>query len=566
LTLGDTAGQGNNRVLVSALGVTGEVEFCASGLTAPPQKILMTAGDNQRGAVGQPVPTPMEALVVDRDGNPVKDIDVTFAVVKGGGNIDGSESAVRRTGADGIARAVLTLGADPGIANNVVKATFEGLATAAATFTASALVPGNPAQTTFKGVVLDNALTPIPGATVRIDHTTVQGLTDDQGQFVLTNVPVGKIHLLIDPTKSPRPETFPPLAFETVTIAGQVNVLGQPILIPALDTEGSKIVGGPEDVVLKMPGVPGLELKVFANSVTCRDGSHQCRVTISQVHLDKVPMPPPSGTIFMPPAWTVQPAGTRFNPPAQITIPNDGMPPGRQIDIYQFDHDLNQFINIGKGTTREDGLVIVSDPGFGITAAGWGGCGQPQPPTTCTGSCDDGNRCTNDSCQSGSCQNAPLTTPQTIANGCEGCNNGVEVPKKTVTECCADDTVSNHPVSDASTNGWVVCCNGAKTVCNKPYPSSYALNTLLTQCDREHEQQHFGDIDCPTGSDECKTSRPSFKAGRSPADGECAAYTVTIACLKRHDCKGDVTCQTNLDFYVEFYKNTANGKKPGCVP
>jgi uncharacterized repeat protein (TIGR01451 family) len=385
LTLGDTAGQGNNRVLVSALGVTGEVEFCASGLTAPPQKLLMTMGDNQRGAVGQPLPTPMEALVVDRDGNPVKDIDVTFAVLKGNGNIDGTASAVRRTGVDGIARAVLTLGPDPGIANNVVSASFEGLATAAATFTASALVPGDPAQTTFKGVVLDNGLTPIPGATVKIDHSTVQGLTDDQGQFLLENVPVGKIHLLIDPTKSPRPETFPPLAFETVTIAGQVNVLGQPILIPALDTEGSRIVGGPEDVVLKMPGVPGLELKVFANSVTCRDGSHQCRVTISQVHLDKVPMPPPSGTIFMPPAWTVQPAGTRFNPPAQITIPNDGMPPGRQIDIFQFDHDLNQFINIGKGTTREDGLVIVSDPGFGINAGSKAMVWPPPVTETCPG-------------------------------------------------------------------------------------------------------------------------------------------------------------------------------------
>jgi hypothetical protein len=310
----------------------------------------------------------------------------------------------------------------------VVSATFESLTTLPATFTASGLVPGDPAETRFKGVVLDNGLTPIPGAVVRIDHTTVEDVTDEEGQFMLENVPVGKIHLMIDPSSSPRPETFPPLAFETVTVAGQTNVLGQPILIPALDNEGSKVVGGPEDVVLKMPGVAGLELTVFANSVTCRDGSRQCRVTISQVHLDKVPMPPPSGTIFMPPAWTVQPGGTRFNPPARISIPNDGMPPGRQIDIFQFDHDLNQFINIGKGTTSEDGLVIVSDPGFGITAAGWGGCGQPQPPTTCTSacgpcqkcdttsgscvadtgkngqSCDDGNTCTkSDTCSAGSC-------------------------------------------------------------------------------------------------------------------------------------------------------------------
>ena len=52
---------------------------------------------------------------------------------------------------------------------------------------------------------------------------------------------------LIDPKNSPRPETFPPLEFEVVTVAGVTNVLGQPILIPALDTPSSKIVGGSQD-------------------------------------------------------------------------------------------------------------------------------------------------------------------------------------------------------------------------------------------------------------------------------------------------------------------------------
>jgi hypothetical protein len=78
------------------------------------------------------------------------------------------------------------------------------------------------------------------------------------------------------PASRPRPETFPPLAFETVTVAGQINTLGQPILIPALDMEGSKVVGGNEDVTLTMKNVPGLVLTVFANSVTCADGARQC--------------------------------------------------------------------------------------------------------------------------------------------------------------------------------------------------------------------------------------------------------------------------------------------------
>lgn len=444
-TLGDTTGEGNNRVRASALGVAGEVEFCASGFSTMPEKIVMTMGDNQRGVVGQPLPMPLIAGVLDRDGNPVEGVDVTFMVTKGTGHLDSGQTLVKTTGIDGHVRAMLTLGLEPGINNNVVTASFEGLTGLPATFTASGVAPGDPAQTRFSGVVLDNAHTPIPGTVVDIGGTGLQAVTDEQGQFLIENVPVGHIHLHIDPAGSPRPETFAPLAFETVTIAGQENTLGQPILLPALDTEGSKIVGGNQDVTLTMKGVEGVQLTVFANSATFLDGSRTGRLTISQVHLDKVPMAPPDGTIFMAPTWTIQPHGVHFDPPAQITIPNNGLPPGRLVDIYQFDHALNQFISVGKGTVSKDGATITSDPGFGITAAGWGGGAPPPPPTTCTPSCappkqlecrteakklvvvstrpciffclpqntdkpdgtpctDDSDKCTRDVCEDGSCQ------------------------------------------------------------------------------------------------------------------------------------------------------------------
>ncbi len=323
---------------------------------------------------------------------------MTFTVVKGNGRLDGQEKLVRVTSNDGIARAVLTLGPDPGISNNVVNASFEGLLGLPATFTSSGIAPGDPANTRFSGVVLDNGHTPIPGALVSIDGTNLQATTDQNGQFLLTNVPVGHIHLHVDPTNSPRPETFPELAFVTVTIAGQNNILGQPILIPALDMENSKIVGGNQDVTLTMRGVPGLAMTIFANSVQCPGGAPTCRVTISQVHLDKVPMPPPNGSLFMPPAWTIQPHGVHFTKPARMTIPNNGLAPGRIIAMFQFDHDLNMFVNFGKGTVSQDGLTITSDPGFGITAAGWGGGGPPPPPTTqpennpCQNAADDARK------------------------------------------------------------------------------------------------------------------------------------------------------------------------------
>ena len=402
LTLGDTSGAGNQRVRATALGVSGEVEFCATATPKPADRVLMTAGDNQRGLIANPLPNPLEAIVVDVEGNPISGVEVLYEVVRGGGSFDGEATALRLSGPDGVVRAAFTLGAFEGISNNFVRASFVGASGQAATFSASGLAPGNPEDTRMSGVVLDNGHAPIPNALVSIEGSGVEARTDEEGLFLLEGVPVGPVHLLIDPSESPREETFPPLAFETTTIAGQENSLGMPILIPAISVESAQIVGGDEDVTLTMPGVDGLELTVYANSVTFKDGSHIGPVSISQVHLDKVPMPPPSGTFFMPPAWTIQPGGTHFDPPAKITIPNDGLEPGRVIEIYQFDHDLNQFVAAAKGTVSEDALLIVSDPGFGITDAGWGGCGQPPPPDT-------------DACNCGPCEECNTETEECVA-------------------------------------------------------------------------------------------------------------------------------------------------------
>ncbi len=538
-TLGDTSGQGTNRVVASALGVTGEVEFCATGLAAAPDKVLMTAGDNQRGGVGQPLPMPLEALVVDKDGNPIEGVEVAFEVVKGTGTLDGQTRLLRHTGIDGLVRAVLTLGVQPGINNNVVAATFEGFAGLPATFTASALTPGDPAETRFSGVVLDNAHTPIPGATVRIDGTSVESLTGAQGEFLLTGVPVGHVHLIVDPRLSPRPEVFPPLAFETVTVAGQENILGQPILIPALDLSESQIVGGPQDVTIKMPGVPGLELTVFANSATFRDGARTGRVSITQVHLDKVPMPPPSGTFFMPPAWTVQPAGVAFDPPARIQIPNDGMPAGRMIDIFQFDHDLNQFVNVGKGTTTEDGLAIVSDPGFGITHAGWGGCGQPQPPDTCTCQCDDGNECTRDICTG---QPLCLCFYEKLTNST--CCDGVKFDPATQ-GCCDEEDIFTKKTQ---------CCADDEVVPKKPIP----FGDLLDCTER---------FQCPTWKrqyDGCSLpASPGFDKD-NPAGG---ADTQFAICAGQATCPNPRACDTHDECYQTCYPGGSGAlivAKAGC--
>jgi len=433
-TLGDRIGAGNHRVTATAVGFVGQADFCATATNSPPERITTTAGDGQVGVAGQPLPRPFLALVTDTGGNPVGGVEVTFTVTQGGGHFAGNPSLTQMTDLDGLVRAILTLGTQEGINNNVVSATFPGLAGSPTTFTASGRVAGQAAQTTVSGVVLDNQDMPLPGVTVHLEVPGVvlnpvpMAVTNDQGQFTITGAPVGAVRLVVDGSTATRPGEWPMLDLDLITIAGQDNTFGRPIYLPIVDTESAKLVGGNQDVTLRMKNVPGTELTVFANSVTCLDGSPQCQIMWSQVNLEKVPMPPPMGSSFML-AWTLQPPGVHFNPPARVCIPNMGSPPGHQVEMFQFDHELGEFVAIGTATVTPDGSQMCSDPGFGIFAAGWGGCVPPPPPcspvcrsTTCSmgqqqgcsctfvpvndgGSCDDQDKCTvDDMCQGGSCK------------------------------------------------------------------------------------------------------------------------------------------------------------------
>jgi hypothetical protein len=143
-----------------------------------------------------------------------------------------------------------------------------------------------------------------------------------------------------------------------------------------------------------MAGVPGLAFTVAPNSVTFPDGSTVGKLSLSQVKSDLIPMEPSNGTVPNL-IWTLQPAGTRFSVPVQVTVPNtSGLPPGYVSEIYQYDHDLEQFVSTGTGHVSADGSVIVGDPGFGISKAGWGfGFPTQNPVFGCVQSCKSTNPC-----------------------------------------------------------------------------------------------------------------------------------------------------------------------------
>lgn len=242
---------------------------------------------------------------------------------------------------------------------------------------ASGRVPGDPADTAVSGVVLDNTNVPIEGVTLHIEDTELFVRSDDQGLFHIQPAPIGAIHLVADGNTTTRGGEWPKLSFEMVTVAGQENDLGMPIFMLPLDVENGLFVDETNGGILTLDKVPGFSLNVEPGSATFPDGNKSGVVSVTVVHSDKVPMVPNFG---MQPRFvvTIQPSGTVFDPPAPITIPNvDGLLPGGITEMYSFDHDLGSFVSIGTGTVSDDGLVIASDPGFGIIKGGWHCGGDP---------------------------------------------------------------------------------------------------------------------------------------------------------------------------------------------
>ena len=391
--VGARQGLAINQVTASTPGAGGTVTLTASTTAAAASQIHVVRGENQRGLLGEALSEAFQVIVTDAYANPIPGVTVNFTQTTGDGALD---HATGTTDSNGKTTATLTLGQQEGTNNYTVTATFSGNTLAAPIFTASGFAPGPVASTSVSGVVLDNANTPIPNATVRLQGTMLSTVTDASGVFSIAGAPVGTVTLTVDGATSTRTQVFPFLSFVLQDLPGVNNTLNKPIYLPFVDVNNAKTVGGNDAVTLTMKSAPGVAFTVQPNSVTFPDGSNVGQLSLSQVKSDMVPMEPTNGSA-PDLVWTIQPAGTKFYPPIQITMPNtQGLAPGTVSEFYQFDHDLEQFVSAGTGHVSPDGSVIISDAGFGISKAGWGhGPTNPLPPH-CPTSCDDHNECTTD--------------------------------------------------------------------------------------------------------------------------------------------------------------------------
>jgi hypothetical protein len=454
--LGSRTGVSNHKVSASVVGITGSLNFNANAQGLLGNKLSVNSGNNQRGIVFNNLPEPFVTVVTDGGANVVEGARVRFDVIEGNGTFaNGGSQITVETDSDGRAISQYKLGNKIGLDTQRVQATLLDAQDAkliTAGFTSSAFAPVLGGNTTITGVVLDNQDDPIVNVTVRIEDSTREAITDDNGQFVIEQAPVGPVHLIADGSTVTDGSEYPALSYNIVTIAGTENPLSAPIYMVKLDTENA-VFAGPEDVILTMPQFPGFTLEIGKDSVTFPDGSRDGLISVTSVNASKVPMAPPNG---MQPQFivTIQPSGTMFDPPARLSLPNvDAHPPGAQVEMYSYDHDLEEFVSIGLGTASEDGSVVESNAGVGVVKAGWHCGSQPQGSGCCGGggnggggcpscnkregaTCEDGG-CVPDNgqdpgdckkCSGGSSVNDDSETPTGPNGKCEKCEGGSPAP------------------------------------------------------------------------------------------------------------------------------------------
>ena len=403
-TLGSDAGSGNNRVNVTSQDIAGTVIFCASGVPAPADRIFISDMNNQRAEAGGPLPLPLRVWVSDLC-NGIEGVPVTFTVVHGDGVFENGDSQITAmTGATGHLEVPFVLGQTPG--RNVIEATFPTNPGLPVTFVATGIERDLNLPTTFWGTVLDNVNRPLGNARVELSVNNLivgETFTNIDGEYEFIDVPDGLAHVLADGTTAntlagePIPlNTFPYVGYDFTMVPNAENRLPQPAFLPEKNINNRFVYDGTQTVQMRVEGIDGVEFTVQAGTtVTLTDGTvidglngNSVVLSLDQVHFDNIPMPLPDGAAY-PFAWTLQPKAATFDPPISVELPNmAGLDPGSIAYILQWDGEVDEFVIAASGRVSGDGLIIQSDPGAGISVAGWGGACPPYPEQGTAEQCD----------------------------------------------------------------------------------------------------------------------------------------------------------------------------------
>lgn len=372
-------------VKIAAVGFSTIPYFRAHALPLPPANLRVYSGNNQMGPPGTEATFPLIVEATDSGGNLIQGTTVTFRIKSGQASIQGFPERDAITNSSGLASVPVAFGATSG--GVIVEASFTNMLGQAPVFNLTNVLPQPSSPTAIVGRVLDaQSLKPLKHVYVYLaDAPSIWDWSDDAGAFRLLTSPGAHV-VNVDGFESGEIDgkLYPVVAIPVNAVDGRDNDIGMPALLPPLEIDSFLDVSDVQGGTLTLRSNPLWKMYVAPGQARFANGGRTGRLYVASVPPDRIPMPPAGGKIsrFFD---TVQPLSVRFEPPAQVSFPNsDNLPPGTVTEIFTLSYSSGLFLKTGRGQVSEDGVVINSLTGEGITAGGWHQSPSPvPPPQTC---------------------------------------------------------------------------------------------------------------------------------------------------------------------------------------
>ncbi len=230
-----------------------------------------------------------------------------------------------------------------------------------------------PGVTALAGQVFSLGGRPLAGVMLSIDTKTTQ--TNDNGQFLLTDLPSGKQVLVIDGRKlDPGNRNYGLFEAQVEITAGQTTILPFTSWLPRIDQAHAVQIPSPTtmEVVVTTPHIPGLELHIPPGvTIQDHDGQPVTEVSITPIPVDRTPYPLPIN-VQVPIYFTIQPGGAEIlgvtrETGARVIYPNyTNQAPGARANFWRYDPEGFGWSIYGMGTATPDGRQVMPDPGVTI--------------------------------------------------------------------------------------------------------------------------------------------------------------------------------------------------------
>ena len=226
-------------------------------------------------------------------------------------------------------------------------------------------------RTSISGTVQSTAGSALQGTTVRLSGTTKVAVTNDQGLFLLSDVPDGAAVVEVDGSTVAANPPYPSVTLKMVVSGNRDNQIAQPVSMQ--QTSGASVsVGGSSSNTTNRKRTDRKKVadaQVTSNNVTLyipgtvtfTNGSTTGLVTLTIVDRGRLPVALPP-RVFSSTIAQITPFDATFSPAADITFPNnDNIAPGTVVDLYAYDTSItpSAFTKRGTAQVSADGLTIT---------------------------------------------------------------------------------------------------------------------------------------------------------------------------------------------------------------